>query len=69
MTRRLYILVLVVAQFVFHLMGSWPVPAVQCLRKVDGKLEVVMDRDSPYLVLRGLAALWQTVAVLTLPHG
>jgi hypothetical protein len=25
-----------------------------------------MDRDGPYLLLRGLQAVWQTVATLTL---
>jgi len=63
--QRLFVLVLVAAHFVFHLIDSWPVAAVQWLRKLGGKLEVTMDRDGPYLVLRGLVALWQTVATLT----
>ncbi len=32
---------------------------------LERRVEVAMDRDGPYLVLRGLAALWQTVATLT----
>ena len=63
--QRLFVLVLVAAHFVFHLIATWPPQAVQWLRKLGGKLEVAMDRDGPYLVLRGLAALWQTVATLT----
>ena len=63
--QRLFALVLVAAQFVFHLMETWPTEAVQWLRKLGGKLEVAMDRDGPYLVLRGLVALWQTVATLS----
>jgi hypothetical protein len=64
--QRLFALVLVAAQFVFHLMDTWPPQAVQWLRKLGGKLGVTMDRDGPYIVLRGLVALWQTVATLTL---
>lgn len=64
--QKLFVLVLLAAQFVFHLIDTWPPQAVQWLRKLGGKLEVAMDRDGPYLVLRGLAALWQTVATLTL---
>jgi len=63
--QRLFVLVLAAAHFVFHLMDSWPTEAVQWLRKLGGKLGVGMDRDGPYLVLRGLAALWKTVTTLT----
>lgn len=63
--QRWFAVVLVAAQFVLHLMATWPMEAVQWLRKLGGKLEVAMDRAGPYLVLRGLAALWQTVATLT----
>lgn len=63
--RRLFALVLVAAQFVFHIMDSWPPVAVQWLREVGGKLGLGIDRDGPYLLLRGLSAVWQTVATLT----
>ena len=63
--QRLFVLVLVAAQFVLYVSDTWPTVAVQWLRKLGGKLEVAMDRDGPYLVLRGLSALWQTVATLT----
>ncbi len=63
--RRLFALVLVAAQFVFHLMDRWPPVAVQWLREVGGKLGLLIDRDGPYLLLRGLSAVWQTMATLT----
>jgi Transposase DDE domain len=64
--RRMFVLVLLAAQFVFHLMETWPPQAVRWLRKLGGKLGVAMDRDGPYILVRGLAAIWQTVATLTL---
>jgi len=63
--RRLFALVLLAAQFVFHLMQRWPVQAVLWLRKLGGKLGLKTDRDGPYLLLRGLSAVWQTVATLS----
>jgi len=63
--RRLFVLVLVAAQFVFYLMDSWPAAAVQWLRRLGGKLGLGTDRDGPYIVLRGLSAVWQAVAALT----
>jgi hypothetical protein len=63
--RRLFALVLMAAQFVFYLMDSWPRVGVQWLREVGGKLGIGIDRDGPYLLLRGLSAIWQTVATLT----
>jgi hypothetical protein len=63
--RRLFVLVLLAAQFVFYLMESWPPLAVLWLRKLGGKLGLSADRDGPYIVLRGLSAVWQAVAALT----
>lgn len=63
--RRLFALVLMAAQFVFYLMDNWPSVAVQWLREVGGKLGLGIDRDGPYLLLRGLSAVWQTLATLT----
>jgi hypothetical protein len=63
--RRLFLLVLAAAQFVFYLIDTWPTPAVQWLRSLGGKLHLNQDLDGPYLVLRGLSALFQTVATLT----
>lgn len=63
--RRLFLLVLAAAQFVFYLIDTWPAAAVQWIRYLGGKLGLDNDLDGPYLVLRGLAALFQTVATLT----
>lgn len=60
--KRLFILVLLAAQFVFFLIDSWPEPAVQWVRSLGGKLHLNNDLDGPYLVLRGLSALFQSVA-------
>jgi hypothetical protein len=31
----------------------------------SGKLDLMIDHDGPYLVLRGLAALWQALVTLS----
>lgn len=64
--RRLFMLVLLAAQFVMHLTQKWPAVGVGWLRLLGGKLGLQIDRDGPYMVLRGLSAVWQTVATLTL---
>jgi hypothetical protein len=64
--RRLFILVLLAMQFVMHLMERWPPVAVRWLRQLGGKLGLQIDRDGPYLLLRGLSAVWRTV--MTLSH-
>ena len=64
--RRLFALVVVAAQFVLHVMETWPPVAVTWLRLLGGKLELQIDRDGPYNLLRGLQAIWQTAATLTL---
>jgi len=63
--RRLFGLVLAAAQFVFHIMHHWPKQAVLWLRKLGGKLGLKTDRDGPYILLRGLSAVWQTQATLS----
>jgi len=63
--KRLFILVLVAAQFVFYLIDSWPDEAVQWIRRLGGKLGLDNDLDGPYLVLRGLSALFQTAVTLS----
>ena len=66
--RRLFALVLLAAQFVFHLNQQWPLQAVLWLRKLGGKFGLTSDRDGPYILLRGLSALLQTIATLTWSH-
>lgn len=63
--RRQFALVLTAVTFIFSLIDTWPEEAVTWLRRLGGKLDRRSDRDGPYLVLRGLAALAQTVATLT----
>jgi hypothetical protein len=63
--QRMFILVLTAAQFVFYLMDTWPPSAVLWVRCLGGKLGLTNDLDGPYLVLRGLSAIIQTVVTLT----
>jgi hypothetical protein len=63
--RRLFALVLAAAQFVFHLMQHWPRKAVYWLRRLGGKLGLKTDRDGPYIVLRGISAVFLTAATLS----
>ena len=63
--RRVFALILVAAQFVFSLGKHWPPKAVLWLRKLGGKLGLKTDRDGPYILLRGLSAVWQSVATLS----
>lgn len=63
--RRIFALVLAAAQFVFFLAKCWPPKAVLWLRKLGGKFGLKTDRDGPYILLRGLSAVWQCVATLS----
>jgi hypothetical protein len=63
--RRVFALVLLAAQFVFYIMKRWPPKAVLWLRKLGGKFGLKTDRDGAYILLRGLSAIWQTVATLS----
>ena len=63
--RRIFALVLLAAQFVFHLNQHWPPQAILWLKKLGGKLGLSSDRDGPYILLRGLSAVYQTVATLS----
>ena len=63
--KRLFFLVLVAAQFVFYLIDTWPPRAVRWIRVPGGKLGLSNDLDGPYLVLRGLSAIFQTVTTFS----
>lgn len=63
--KRLFFLVLTAAQFVFYLIDTWPPRAVDWIRKLGGKLGLANDLDGPYLVLRGLRAVFQTITTLS----
>ena len=64
--RRIFALVLVAAQFVFFIAKRWPPRAVLWLRILGGKLCLKSDRDGPYILLRGLSAVWQCTTTLSL---
>ncbi len=72
--RRIFALVLLTAQFVFFINQHWPAKTVLWLRKLGGKFDLKTDRNSPYILLRGLSAVWQAVttpswlAVRPFPH-
>ncbi len=63
--RRLFVLVLLAAQFVYYIGRTWTHTAVQWLRQLGGKLGLKSDRDGPYVLMRGISAVWQTVATIT----
>lgn len=62
--RRLFLLVLLAAMFVYHLGLAWPAPAIRWLRCLGGKLGLRIDRDGPYLSLAGIRAVFVTAATL-----
>lgn len=55
--RRLFALVLLAAQVVFVIAAHWPAEAVLWLRQLGGKLGREEDRDGPYWLLKGIAAV------------
>jgi hypothetical protein len=63
--RRLFILVLLAAQFVCYINRTWTQPAILWLRQLGGKLGLKSDLNGPYVLLRGISAVWQTMATLT----
>ena len=63
--RRLFIVVLLAAQFVCYINRTWTQPAILWLRQLGGKLGLKSDLNGPYVLLRGISAVWQTVATLT----
>lgn len=62
--RRLFVLVLLAAQFVYYLGRTWTQATVRWLRHLGGKLGLKSDCDGPYVLLRGISAVWQTAATL-----
>jgi len=62
--RRLFVLVLLAAQFEFYIDRTWARAAVLWLRQLGGKLGLKSDLDGPYVLLRGISAVWQTVSTL-----
>jgi hypothetical protein len=62
--RRIFVLVLLAALFVYHIAHAWPQHMVLWLRRLGGKLGLCSDRDGPYVLLAGIRAVFVTVATL-----
>jgi hypothetical protein len=63
--QRLFIMVLLAAQIVFVISATWPPKAVLWIRQLGGKLNNACDRDGPYWLLQGLAAVITTCMALS----
>ncbi len=63
--RRLFALVLLAAQIVWVIDVHWPPTAVLWLRQLGGKLGLVGDRDGPYWLLKGIAAVITSAMTLS----
>lgn len=62
--RRLFVLVLLAALFVYHIQHTWPQRMVLWLRRLGGKLGLSSDRDGPYILLAGISAVFIAAATL-----
>jgi hypothetical protein len=62
--RRIFVLVLLAALFVYHIAHAWPQHMVLWLRHLGGKLGLSSDCDGPYVLLAGIRAVFVTVATL-----
>jgi hypothetical protein len=62
--RRIFVLVLLAALFVYHVSHAWPQHAVLWLRLLGGKLGHSSDCDGPYVLLAGIRAVFITAATL-----
>jgi hypothetical protein len=62
--RRLFVLVLLAALFVYHIGLTWSKEAVTWLRYLGGKFGLDSDRDGPYLLLAGISAVFVTASTL-----
>jgi hypothetical protein len=63
--RRVFVLVLLAALFVYHIAHTWPQNAVLWLRRLGGKLGLASDCDGPYVLLAGIRAVFVTLATLS----
>jgi hypothetical protein len=62
--RRLFVLVLLAALFVYHVADVWPHHTVLWLRRLGGKLGLSCDLDGPYVLLAGISAVFVAAATL-----
>jgi hypothetical protein len=63
--RRIFVLVLLAALFVYHTAHAWPQHMVLWLRRLGGKLGLPSDLDGFYILLAGIRAVLITAATLT----
>lgn len=62
--RRVFVLVLLAALFVYYIAHTWPHQAVVWLRRLGGKLGRSTDADGPYILLAGISAVLVAVATI-----
>jgi hypothetical protein len=62
--RRVFLFVLLAAQFICCIDQTWTTHAVRWLRLLGGKLDLQSDRDGLDILLRGISAVWQTAATI-----
>jgi hypothetical protein len=62
--RRLFVLVLLAALFVYHVGHTWPQHMLLWLRRLGGKLGLRSDLDGPYVLLAGISAVFVTASTL-----
>jgi hypothetical protein len=62
--RRIFVLVLLAALFVYHIAHAWPQHMVLWLRHLGGKLGRSSDLDGPYVLLAGISAVFLAVSTL-----
>jgi len=62
--RRMFVLVLMAALFVYHVAHAWSHHMVLWLRHLGGKLGLSSDLDGPYVLLAGISAVFIAAATL-----
>jgi hypothetical protein len=62
--RRLFVLVLLAALFVYHVDHTWPQHMLLWIRRLGGKLGLRSDLDGPYVLLAGISAVFVTASTL-----
>jgi len=60
-----FLLVLLAAQFVCDIQRTWSQRATQWIRQLGGALGLSQDRNGLYVLLHGIAAVWQAAAIIT----
>jgi len=62
--RRLFVMVLLAALFVYHVGRTWSQQTILWLRRLGGKLGLSSDLDGPYVLLAGISAVFVAAATL-----